>query len=232
MATVIVLGIDSATPGLGVALAGPDGLLAEMTLQVGLRHSQGLLPTVESLLDRAESTVADLGAVAVTIGPGSFTAVRIGLNTAKGLCMGLGLPLVGLSTLAVSAARFTGLLGDTPMPVAPWLDAKRREVYAGYYDIAGPRPRPLEPDSVVAPESWLADHPGPALFVGDGARAYRREIVERLGSRARFAPACTLDAAAGVVACWGRERALRGETLDPTHAAPLYVRRPQALERS
>ena len=229
---MIVLGIDSASSGLGVALAGPDGLIAETTLQVGLRHSQGLLPTVEWLLQRANVSVDELGAVAATIGPGSFTAVRIGLNTAKGLCAGLGVPLIGLSTLAVSAARFAGLLGDEPLPVAPWLDAKRQEVYAGYYDASGPYARALEPDAVIAPTDWLADHPGPALFVGDGARSYRGEILERLGERARFAPAHVLDAAPGVVACWGRERALRGETLDPADAAPLYLRRPQALERT
>jgi len=223
---MIVLGIDTATPGLGVALAGPDGLIAETTVQVGLRHSQGLLPTVDWMLRTAGLGVGDLGAVAVTIGPGSFTAVRIGLNTAKGICMGRGIPLVGISTLAAAAGRFP----CAPWPVVPWLDAKKREVYAGCYDTAGRRPIAIEPDAVVAPEEWLAAHPGPALFLGDGAAIYRELIIGRVGERAHFAPEWTPMASSAIVAIWGRERALAGDVLDPDSAAPAYLRRPQALE--
>ena len=183
---------------------------------------------MEWLLRRAELTVEDLGAVAVTIGPGSFTAVRIGLNTAKGLCMGRDIPLVGISTLAAAAGR----LPHARWPVVVWLDAKRREVYAGYYDTSGAHPVALEPDAVIAPEAWLDAHEGPALFVGDGARVYRELIVARWGERAHFAPDWVPMASAAVVALWGRERARAGDVLDPESATPVYLRRPQALERS
>ena len=222
---MIVLGIDTATPGLGVALAGPEGLIAEAMVGTGLRHAQGLLPAVEWLLGTSEMSVQDLGAVAVTLGPGSFTAVRIGLNTAKGLCMGRNLPLVGISSLAAAAARHP----QCAWPVVPWFDAKRKEVYAGRYDTSGPYPRALEPDDVIAPDLWLARHPGPALFVGDGAVLYRDLITSRLGDKAHLTPAWEPLASAGVVAVWGRERAIRGEVLDPDQAAPVYLRRPQAL---
>jgi tRNA threonylcarbamoyladenosine biosynthesis protein TsaB len=222
---MIVVGIDTATPALGVGLAGETGLIAETTLNLGLRHAQGLLPTLESLLKTADLTVGDLGAVAVTIGPGSFTAVRIGLNTAKGLCLANGLPLVGISTLAAMAARFP----SCSLPVAPWLDAKRGEVYAGRYDVSGARPVALEPDAAVPPVQWLELHPGPALFVGDGAALYGDLIRERLGQTARFAPPWTPLASGGIVAVWGRERALAGQHVEPDSAAPAYLRRPQAL---
>jgi len=222
---MVVLGIDTATPGLGVALANDEGLIAEATVQIGLRHAQGLLPTVEWLLATSGLSVDDLGAVAVTIGPGSFTAVRIGLNTAKGLCMGRNLPLVGISTLAAMAARFP----CCSLPVVPWLDAKRREVYAGRYDTSGPYPIAREADTVASPAQWLQDHPEPALFVGDGATVYGHLIRERLGEAAYIAPAWTPLASAAAVAVWGRERALRGETMNPDDAAPVYIRRPQAI---
>lgn len=223
---MIVLGIDTATPGLGVALAGPDGLIAEATVQIGLRHAQGLLPAVEWLLRTAERTTDDVDAVAVTIGPGSFTAVRIGLNTAKGICMGRGIPLVGIPTLAALAARCPA----SALPVVPWLDAKRHEVYAGCYDTTGPRPVAAEPDAVIAPGDWLDAHPSPALFLGDGASCYAGLIRERLGDQAAFAPDWVPLASGGVVATWGREFALAGKTIAPDDAAPLYLRRPQAVE--
>lgn len=222
---MIALGIDTATPGLGVALAGEGGLIAESSVQVGLRHAQGLLPAVEELLRMSGLAIGELGAVAVTIGPGSFTAVRIGLNTAKGLCMGRDLPLVGISTLAAMAARFP----HCALPVAPWLDAKRREVYAGRYDTSGPYPVAQEPDTVASPAQWLDEHPEPALFVGDGASLYADLIRDRYRGRAFVAPAWIPLASAGVVAVWGRELALSGMTISPDDAAPVYIRRPQAL---
>ncbi len=226
---MLVLGIDTASTGLGVAIAGPDGLIAETTLQTGLRHSSNLLPIVDRTLTTAGYTIGDVEAVAVTMGPGSFTAVRIGLNTAKGICLGRDLPLVGLSTLAAMAARFPSPGGEA-MPVIPWLDARRREVYAGYYDTSGSHPRAIEPDVATSPTEWLDGHPGPGLFVGDGAVAYRQQITDRLGAEAVVAPlwaACTSAAACSV---WGRELALDGVTTDPDEVAPMYLRRPQAFD--
>ncbi len=221
---MIVLGIDTATPGLGVALAGPDGLLVELSANVGLRHAQGLLPAVERALADAELGVEHVEAVAVTIGPGSFTSVRIGLNTAKGLCMAREIPLIGISTLAAAAGR----IPFADFPVVPWLDAKRREVYAGVYDTSTGFPKSIESDSVIAPAEWLDRHDGPAVFLGDGAQVYRDVIIERLGNAARFAPDWIPAASAGVVAVLGRQMALAGETIDVDAAAPVYLRRPDA----
>ena len=224
---MIVLGIDSATPGLGIAIAGPDGIIVEVSESVGLRHSQGLLPTLQWALDEAGLTVGDLDAVATTIGPGSFTSVRIGLNTAKGLCMSREIPLAGISTLEAMAGRFP----FAGVPVAPWLDAKRSEVYAGLYDLSTGVPVPLDADTVAAPADWLARHEGPAIFVGDGATAYAGIIHEAIGDAARIAPPSIPMASAGVVAILGRARALTGDTIDVDAAAPVYLRRPDAVRR-
>ncbi len=222
---MIVLGIDTATSGLGVSVAGDEGIIVEMSENTGLRHSQGLLPATERALSSAGLTVSDLDAVAVTLGPGSFTSVRIGLSTAKGLCMARDLPLVGISSLAARAAR-------TPfseLPVVVWLDAKRDEVYTGTFDTSDGNPREISAETVVAPAEWLEKDPVPALFAGDGAIAYHSDIVARLGESARFAPAWTGTPCAGVVAVLGREKAIEGDTLSVGDAAPAYLRRPYAV---
>jgi len=100
------------------------------------------------------------------------------------------------------------------------------------YDTSGEFPRSIEPDAVIRPESWLAEHTGPALFLGDGALAYRELIQDRLGDAARIAPAWIPDASAAAVAVWGRKRALDGDVVDPDSVSPVYLRRPQALEKS
>ncbi len=220
-----VLGIDSATPGLGVALAGPEGLIAETTIHVGLQHSQTLLPAAEWLLETVGAGTRDIEGVAVTIGPGSFTAVRIGLATAKGICMASGIPLACVSTLAASAARHAWV----SLPVVPMLDAKRREVYVGLYDVSTGEPVAVEPDTVVSPQDWLEGHKGEALFCGDGALAYRDLITEKLGAKAHFTPSWLPLASAGVVAVLGRQKILKGETIQPDAATPVYLRRPQAV---
>ncbi|OQB40978.1 MAG: tRNA threonylcarbamoyladenosine biosynthesis protein TsaB [Candidatus Latescibacteria bacterium ADurb.Bin168] len=220
-----VLGIDTATPGLGVALAGPDGLIAETTIHIGLQHSQTLLPAVEWLLETVGSNTREIDGVAVTIGPGSFTAVRIGLATAKGICVAGGIPLACVSTLAASAARHAWL----SFPVVPMLDAKRREVYVGLYDVSTGEPVAVEPDTVVSPHDWLENHTREALFCGDGALAYRDLITEKLGAKAHFAPPWVPLASAGVVAVLGRQKMLRGEIVEPDAATPVYLRRPQAV---
>jgi tRNA threonylcarbamoyladenosine biosynthesis protein TsaB len=226
---MIVLGIDTATNGLGVALAGPDGTISETTTDIARQHSQGLLPTVEWLLQHSNLTLDDLDAVAVTVGPGSFTAVRIGVNTAKGLCMALDLPLVGFSALEAASGR----IPCADRPVAVWFDAKRSEVYSGLYDTSGGHPVSLLDDEVGSPadmlERYVSKTPNGSIFVGDGVDVYRSVIEERMGSTAQFAPAWLPAASAAVVAYLGRIHALAGDTISADDAAPVYLRRPQAV---
>lgn len=124
---MLVLALDTATLVSSVALATEDTLLAEITLQTKKTHSELLMPHIQQLLAMANVDKKDIGAVAVSIGPGSFTGLRIGLATAKALAYALKIPIVGVPTLAALAygCSLPGVL------LAPLLDAQKRECLSG-----------------------------------------------------------------------------------------------------
>jgi tRNA threonylcarbamoyladenosine biosynthesis protein TsaB len=223
----LTLGLDAATSDLGIAIVGSDGLVCELTLQGRLMHSEGLLPSLDDLLTRTHHTVEDIGGVAVTLGPGSFTSVRIGLATAKGICLGRDIPLAGISALRAASARFP----FSSHPVATWFDARREEVYAGLYDTSTGTPVSIEDDAVVDARAWLESHTGQYVFAGDGASAYSEIIREIKGDEVLIAPNWVPGPCAGAVAAIGRKMIERGETIPVDDVAPVYLRRPEAVRK-
>ncbi len=221
---MILLGIETATPVCGVALGREDAILVERSLNVGTHHVERLLPMVRDALAEAGLGLRDLDGIAVSIGPGSFTGLRIGLSTAKSLCWSAGLPLVAVPTLEAMAAQFP----YAACPVCPALDARKKEVYAALYDTSSGEPGVLTAPAAVLPVPFVASLAGPVLFVGDGARLYRREIVAALGEAARFAPAPLDRASAAAVAALGLSRLARGETEDLAGVEPIYLRKSEA----
>ena len=213
-----VLGVDTATARTGIALVDDTVVLAEAAFHRRVSPSRSLMPTLDVILSAAGLEPADLSALAVTVGPGGFTGIRVGLATVRALAEAVGRPLAGVSTLAAVAAAVSG----DDRPVAVWLDAGRHEVYAGFFHggvAAGP-------ESVAPPVDVLADLPdGPILFAGDGALRYGGLIA----ARARAAPADTVSGMpAGVAAATarlGRQALEAGTALPP---APRYLRPPDA----
>ena len=136
---MLILGIESATPVASAALADEEGLLGEVLLNVGLTHSEQLLPMIDDLLHQCKRTVRDVTAIGVSAGPGSFTGLRIGMATAKALAQGLSavsaaaagekVPLLAVPTLEAMAWR---LLGQEVV-VSPMLNARRSQIYTGLY---------------------------------------------------------------------------------------------------
>ena len=229
---MLTLGIDCAGKGLGVALADETGVIAEQIIQAGLRHSESLVPTIDHLVNTVGTHMEAVDGIAVTEGPGSFTSVRIGLNTVKGLCMARDIPLTTLSTLAAAAARFP----CSTMPVVVWLDARRNEVYSGVYDTSdmiqpGNWPVAVKPDEVIDPAEWLRLHNEPVLFTGDGSVVYGNLIREYTADGASIAPSWGNLPAPGVVAVWGRDKILAGDVVSVEAAAPVYLRHSQAAEQ-
>ena len=218
------MGIETSTPVCSVALADSDRVMAEYTLDIGVHHSERLLPMVQAILEGSGLQTSDLDGVSVAAGPGSFTGLRIGMSTAKGLCMASRLPLLTVSTLEGLAlgAAFAG------MPVCAILDARRGEVYAGLYRLEGGRLAPLAPEAAVRLEDLLPDLPRPTLFVGDGASAYQDSILETLDGDARFISRPFSLPRAASIALLGRARLERGEVTDLSEAEPCYLRRSQA----
>ena len=219
-----VLGIETSTPVCSVALADSDRVLAEYTLDVGTQHAERLSPMVQRILADTGLTASDLEGVAVAAGPGSFTGLRIGMSTAKGLCLASGLPLMAVPTLEGLALR-AAVAG---LPVCPMLDARRGEVYAGVYRLDGERPVVLVCDAAICVEDLLPKLPRPVLFVGDGAIAYRSRILEALGGEAHFVPEAFSRPAAAAVALLGTARLREGMVEDLSEAEPTYLKRSQA----
>lgn len=221
---MVVLGVETATSVCGVALIRDETVLVERSLNLGTHHAERLLPGIRDCLEQAGLLIADLAGIAVSIGPGSFTGLRIGLSTAKGLCWSAGLPLVAVSTLEAIAAQFP----YASCPVCPALDARKKEIYTALYDTSSGKPSAQIPPAAVLPEAFLAGLRGPVLFAGDGARLYRSVILGALGAEARFAPAALDRSSAASVAELGLLRLRRGEVEDLAAVEPVYLRKSEA----
>lgn len=129
-----ILNIDTATEICSVALANDSTLLASRENSDGKSHAKTLLPFIEETLKEAQITPSQLDAVAISMGPGSYTGLRIGTSTAKGLCYSLSIPLLAIPTLQVIAAGATAATSDKNLLYAPLLDARRMEVFTCLYD--------------------------------------------------------------------------------------------------
>lgn len=172
--SVPVLGIDTATSRASIALARAGSLLEEVPLEERGAHAHDLLPRIELLLRGQGLEPRDLRAIGVSVGPGSFTGVRVGMATAKGLAYALGIGCAGLSTLEALARAADRTFGPRAAVVCPALDAGRGEVYAALFR-SGSRGagRPGE-DRSWRPQDLLGELPPEAALVGDGAASVAR----------------------------------------------------------
>src|SRR5436309_847811 len=195
-----VLALETSTRAGGVALVDGERLVAEYVLDISVTHSERLLAAVDRVLADARWTPRDLEGLAVSIGPGSFTGLRIGVSTVKGLGWALGLPIAAVPTLDAMAATVPW----AALPVCPVLDARRGEVYASLYRRDG--------DGLRREAT---------LLVGDGAAGVDSPHARRLPAPRRVpSPAC--------VAVLGRERLRLGDTVGAAELVPLYLRPSQA----
>lgn len=228
---MIVLGVESATELAGVAVGDADGVRAA-AWTAGRRHGETLAPAVGHVLASAELSLAEVDVVAVDVGPGLFTGLRVGVATAKGLAQGLGVGVLGLSSLEVlaGAAFEAGWVGQ----VAAVVDARRGEVFAARYGPApsgepagAGRPEVLVPPARYAPEALAAELAVPAatplLAVGDGARRYAALLPVRVAGAALAAPP------PGVLVAMATARLAAGdEPVGPAAVEPVYLREADA----
>lgn len=218
-----ILSIETATLAGGVALMEEAGLIAEYRLHVEVRHSERLLLAIDRLLTDSGTAVADLDAIAVSIGPGSFTGLRVGLSTAKGLAMGGRKPLVTIPTLEAMAWLFP----YSNALIAPMLDARRQEVYWALFDMQEGGPVRLHPDAATSPEAMLeaiGRLDRPVLFVGEGAEKYRELLLTRRPGGTLFPPKALRFPSAAGVAELGLARLKGGEVHPPEVVTPFYLR--------
>ncbi|MGH8995408.1 MAG: tRNA (adenosine(37)-N6)-threonylcarbamoyltransferase complex dimerization subunit type 1 TsaB [Acidimicrobiales bacterium] len=221
---MIVLGIESATESVGAAVGDGVRVLASLARNGRRRHAERLAPAIASVLGSASAPLSQLDAIAVDVGPGLFTGLRVGVATAKGLSQGLGVGILGLSSLEVLAAA--ALAGGWDGPVLAVVDGRRGEVFAGRYE-AGPdgTPRELAGPDRFGPESLGAlVGGGRVLACGDGARRYRDQLP---GAVIAPEPLDFPDPAV-LVSVAMRRLAAGTPTLDATAVAPVYLREADA----
>ncbi|HKI50748.1 MAG TPA: tRNA (adenosine(37)-N6)-threonylcarbamoyltransferase complex dimerization subunit type 1 TsaB [Geothermobacteraceae bacterium] len=219
----LLLTLDTTTRSGGIALSRGPELLAEYSCLVPGHHTDWLLQAIKRTLADTGLTLQQLDGIGVVRGPGAFTGLRVGMATAKGLAIGLGLPMVGVSSLQALAV---GLC--TELPVCALLDARKQEVYAGVYQVDEFPPRPLGPERVVGPEQLLATLTGEILFVGDGAVAYREQIEHCYGRQGRFAAGPADRLRPGAAAALAHAAWESGEACSPAVLNPSYIRPSEA----
>ncbi len=223
---MIALGVDTSTPSGSVALVEEDRILGEVNLAAGGHHQERLLRGLDLLLDLAGLDISRVEVLGVGLGPGTFTGLRIGIATVKGLALARGIPAYGLSTLQAMAL----LHRDRGLPVAPMIDAGRREVYSALYGFEGEGLRPLREEQSGPPRRFLeALPPGPVLLCGDGARGYRDLIagVRAPGDRVETHP-CFLGS---TLALWALRRLREKSSWTLGALKPNYIRPSDAEAR-
>ena len=208
------------------ALASEGKLLVECNLQLGNTHSEQLMPTIDMLLGSAGLEPADVDAVAVSIGPGSFTGIRIGLATAKGLSYGLGKPLIGVPTMQVMAFGCYAASGL----IMPLIDAQKGRVYFSIFRWQDGALLEIVPVAIADARQAIAIAAGyqmPVTVVGEAAPDYSEALSEY---GLCVAPPHIRLPKAGSVAMLGLELFAAGKASKGYDLTPLYVRRAEAEE--
>ena len=217
----ILLGIDTSTPAASVAVSRPGVMLGEILVNVRIPHSDRLLCLVEQLLSDCGLSVREVDALALAVGPGSFTGLRVGMATVKGLALATGKPVAAISSLRMLAMQAP----CAHYPVCSLFDARKQQVYAGLFHWQNGLPQAMRPEVVVAPRDLLATLVEPTIFVGDGAQVYRELIVERLAGRAHFLPFSHQQPRAAHLLPLAAEDLRQGRRTSLAELAPHYIRR-------
>lgn len=215
----MLLAIETSSRQLGVAVVDNDRLVSSYELLAEYPHAVELPDAVTRVLRAAHTSLEQLDAIAVDIGPGSFTGLRIGLAFTKALAFVRNTPVVAVPSLDALAAN---LPFAAPL-VCPLVDAKQKNVYTALYRLDADGPA-RQTDYFRGPiDEALARITEPVILLGDGAALYHDRIVERLGDRAAFASAEYWLPRAATVARLGRSRLAKGQKEDPSTLVPMYL---------
>lgn len=222
---MLILGIETATAQVGCALGGHEGVLASSHSAKGKRHAENLAPAIDFICSQAQIDLSDIGLVAVDIGPGLFTGLRVGIATAKAIAYALRVPMIGVSSLDLLAfpVRYT------PRLIVAAIDARRGEIFHAFYrQVPGGVQRVTEPAVGTAEDlaSELMALSAEVLLVGDGAQRYR-EVFEGL-DRVEHVDAGNLYPSAVSLVQLAHAKALREEFSPIDQIHPVYLRKPDA----
>jgi tRNA threonylcarbamoyladenosine biosynthesis protein TsaB len=220
-----ILGVDTSTPCGSVGLIDDEWVISEYLLNTPVTHSERLLRSIELVLREAHCTIGDLDGWAISLGPGSFTGLRIGVSTVKGLAFATRKPVAGVSTLDILASQ----ISPTPYLICPILDARKKEVYTAFYRYEeGNFLKRLSPYQAVGPEDFIKRIEERTIFIGDAVKTYGDYLRDSLPSLAIFPPSPLHLPLGSIVAKLGSELLRKGECLDFSSFTPIYVRPSEA----
>ena len=224
---MLLLAIDSSGLVASIAIMSDDTVLGEYTTNFKKTHSQTLLPMMNELVQMTGIALEDLDAIVISGGPGSFTGLRIGAATAKGLGLALNKPLVNVPT--VDALAFN-LYGNEQI-ICPIMDARRQQVYTGLYTFEGDDFKVISPQKAVGIDEIVAEVNAigrPVIFLGDGVPVHKDYIRENSTVPCQFAPAHLNAQRAGALAALGKRYFEEGLVETADEHIPEYLRLSQA----
>lgn len=222
-----ILAIDSSGLTATVALVLDGVMTAEYTTNFKKTHSQTLLPMIDEIVKMTGTELSEIDAIAVAAGPGSFTGLRIGASTAKGLGLVLKKPIVPVPTVEGLAYNFYG----SDRVICPIMDARRSQVYTGLYTFEGEEFCILEEQQAVGIEEIIEkvnELGRPTVFLGDGVPVFREKIQKLIRVDVLFAPAHLCMQRAAAVAVRGEDLYKEGKIETPAEHKPVYLRKSQA----
>ena len=173
-----IIGLDTTSQSGSVSLINENKILGECLFNVGPRHSENVVSSLEWLLETLDIEKQEIDAVAVSIGPGSFTSIRVGVTIAKSLAYSLKIKIAAVSSLEVLAMN----VPNTDLNICSILDAKRSEVYSAIYKYSNNRLESVRDEKVEPIETLLTFVNEPTIFVGDGSSLYREELKKHSNS--------------------------------------------------
>jgi tRNA threonylcarbamoyladenosine biosynthesis protein TsaB len=225
---VLILAIETATERIGVALIGSDGIVASFEATRGRHHAEIVVPAIEFVCRHAGVTVNELSAVAVDVGPGLFTGMRVGLATSKAMAQALDVPVIGITSLEVLAFACRHRSSDDDV-VVPVVDARKGQVFFGFHRPSSNGVQPLEDIRVGSTADLIAaveDRGQHIVCVGDGAERYREELASH--PLIETADRHLAHPSVQNLAIMALRRALREEWSEPRAVQAVYVRAPDA----
>jgi len=218
---MLILAIDTSTKSASIALLRDSDILSEIFVNLDVNHSVVLLPALDHLLRLSCIEPGEIDLFACTMGPGSFTGLRVGASTIKGLALATGRPIAGVSTLEALACNIPG----SEIPVCPMLDAKKDQVYTALYRTGRDYTlEKIESERVTDVRGFLQCIDEEVIFLGDGAVKYAGLISEMLPGKSYFASVCHQHVRAAVVGLLGKKKYSEGDLLDSVTFAPAYLR--------
>ena len=222
-----ILAIDSSGLVASVAIVTEDDLIAEYTVNYKITHSQTLMPMLDEIVQMTDVKLKDLDGIAISEGPGSFTGLRIGAATVKGLGLALNIPIIPVPTVDGLAYN----LYKAKVIICPLIDSRRNQVYTGLYKWVDDEFTVVSEQKVVGIEE-IADEINEAfeevIFLGDGVRVFEEKLKELIDVPYSFAPPHVSKQRAGAIGALGLEYLKKGMTVHADDFAPIYLRKSQA----